>query len=73
MKKNITLTAEEQIIKSARLKALKKNKSLNNLFQAWLVDFINDDNLANKYDKFMKKVSYVNAGKKFTREELNAR
>lgn len=72
MLKNITLSADEQVIKKAREKALKCNRSLNSIFREWLRNFVNQENI-HKYEDFMKKIDYAQSGKKFSRDEMNER
>lgn len=73
MKKNITLSADENIIKKARQRARKQKTTLNNEFRKWLERYSNDDSLADYYTLIMKRLEYVKAGQKFSREELNER
>ncbi len=73
MLKNITLSAEEILIKKAREKARKKNTTLNNAFREWLKEHMNGRTVIQDYRQFMKSVKYVKPGKKFTREEMNER
>lgn len=79
MLKNITLSAEESLIREARSLAAAQNTTLNAMFREWLVELVeeaSDDDqnrIANAYDEMMERLSYVNAGRRFTREELNER
>ena len=73
MLKSITLSAEDLLIQKARDKARKEKKTLNALFREWLDGYIHNKTLENRYEQFMDRTGYVNPGKKFTREELNAR
>jgi hemerythrin len=73
MLKNITLSAEELLIQSARDKARKQKKSLNTLFRQWLGNYIAQDERAEAFDNLVKRVSYIRAGKHFSREEMNER
>jgi len=73
MIRNITLSADEVLIKSARKKAEQENTSLNKLFREWVAKYANRDNLGVEYDNLMKSLKNVCAGKKFTREEMNER
>jgi predicted transcriptional regulator YdeE len=73
MLKNITLSAEDLTIQKAREKAGKEQKTLNNLFREWLKRYINNTNMEDEFERFMERTGYVNPGKKFTKEELNAR
>lgn len=73
MTKNITLTADEKLIKLAREKASKENSTLNSEFRAWLKRYVTSDRKMIDYDSLMNDLSYANAGGPFTRDELNER
>ena len=74
MNKNITLSAEEVLIRKAREKATSQRKSLNVLFRDWLKQYVHGDDLKGDFDQLMKRLSYVQVGgKKFSREQLNER
>jgi hypothetical protein len=72
MIKNITLSAEEKLIKKARLRARKENRSLNEIFREWLARYVSQDGNSN-YQDIMVKLSYVKPGGKFSRDDLNER
>ncbi len=71
-RRNITLSAEEELIYRARVKALHEKKSLNAVFQEWLVQYVGNNTLKN-YRNLMKNLSYVKPGKRFKRDEMNER
>jgi len=71
--KNITFTANETLIDKARARARKENTSLNRRFREWLEQYATRGDENADFDEVMKKLSYVNPGKTFTREELNER
>jgi len=78
MLKNITLSADEVLIREARRQAALQNTTLNALFREWLEQYTGKDETAGKeaarrYDELMQRLSHVNAGRKFTREEMNER
>jgi len=73
MLKNITISADELVIRKAIEKANKERKKLDALFREWLNKYINHTNVENEYEQFMKRIRYVTPGRKFTREELNDR
>ncbi len=73
MKKNITFSADENLIKKAREKALKEHKNLNLLFRFWLKRYVNLSESETDYDQLMRSLKYVQTSKKFSREELNER
>ena len=73
MLKNVTLSAEENLIKNARQKASREHQTLNALFRQWLRAYVNAPASPEAYDELMRSFSYANAGKRFSREELNER
>jgi hypothetical protein len=72
MLRNITFSAEETLIKSARKKAVKRNVSLNTLFRQWLRKLAADTKPAH-YHRLMDRLDYVSSGGKFSRDEMNER
>ncbi len=73
--KNITLSAKEEAIESARQIAAQKNSTLNEMFREWL-DEINSTgsvDLGTKLDNLWKETSNFKVGKKLSREEMNVR
>jgi hypothetical protein len=71
--KNVTLSADENLIEKARQIARSQRKTLNSAFREWLEQFTaSDGNLAN-YDALMKSLGHVKAGRHFSRDELNER
>jgi hypothetical protein len=71
--KNITLSAEEKLIDKARKKAKQEHTTLNAKFRQWLERYTTDENAVQEFDQLMQKLSYAEAGKIFTRDELNER
>lgn len=73
--KNITLSAKEDAIKHARKLAERKGTTLNELFRKWL-DNLNSSAPNTKeleLKELWARTSYVRAGRKFSREEMNER
>ncbi len=73
MAKNITLSADDILIKLAREKAQRENTSLNQLFRGWVKKYVNRDKIDDEYDSLMETMADVKAGRKFSRDEMNAR
>jgi hypothetical protein len=73
MLKNITLSAEKQLIQLAREKAAKENSTLNAEFRAWLKRYVSIDCKLISYDDLMDQIAYAQPGKKFSRDEMNER
>lgn len=72
--KNITFSADEKLINDARRQAAAQGKTLNDEFREWLtLKVVTPQQRAIRYRNLMQSLSYVNAGKKFTREEMNER
>ena len=72
--KNITFSADEGLIEQARITARVQHKTLNVAFREWLVQFTAQSGNVQEYDRLMKRLKkHVNAGRRFTREEMNER
>ncbi len=71
--KNITLSAEEDLIRRARRKAADRRMSLNQAFREWLADFAGPSGRDADYEGLMARLDHVQPGRRFTRAERNAR
>ena len=71
--KNVTLSADEDLIEKARSMARAQRKTLNTVFREWLVQFTSSDGDARNYDALMKNLRHIEPGRRFTREEMNER
>jgi hypothetical protein len=71
--RNITLSADEQLIEQARLLAKSRHKTLNAMFREWLEQLTAQDGGTQEYDSLMKRLKHVQAGRHFTRDEMNER
>jgi predicted transcriptional regulator len=71
--RNITLSADEQLIEQARLLAKSQHKTLNAMFREWLEQFTAQSGGALEFDALMKRLRHVEAGRHFTRDEMNER
>lgn len=71
--KNITLSADDDLIEQARSIARSQRRTLNEAFREWLVQFTSSAGDAQAFDSLMKSLRYVNAGKRFSRDEMNER
>ena len=73
MLKNVTLKAEEALIRRAREKAQKEHMTLSTIFRQWLMRYVGQGKIATDYEALMERLSYAQAGRSFSREELNER
>jgi hypothetical protein len=71
--KNITLSADEQLIEQARLLAQSQHKTLNTMFREWLQQLTSQSGTTQEYDALMKRLKHVQAGRRFSRDEMNGR
>ncbi|HXW94030.1 MAG TPA: hypothetical protein VEK33_25995 [Terriglobales bacterium] len=71
--KNITLSADENLIEQARLIAKAQRKTLNAAFREWLEHFTGQSGSGREFDSLMKRLKHVRAGRRFTRGEMNER
>jgi hypothetical protein len=71
--KNITLSAEDNLIEQARLIARSRNKTLNTAFREWLEQYTAQNGAAQDYSALMDSLRHVKADGHFTRDEMNER
>ncbi len=71
--KNITFSADENVIKRARIRANQAGTTLNELFREWLGTYAKQEIGSDQYRRLMKQFEYAKPGKHYSREELNAR
>ena len=73
MLKNITFSAEEDLIRRARERAASERTTLNEEFRRWLEKYVERPESAEAFAVLMDQFEYVQPGRSFTREELNER
>ncbi len=73
MLKNITFSAEENLIKKAREKALAENTTLNEEFRRWLEGYIQQADSSDVFEAIMASFAYAQPGRTFKRDEMNER
>jgi len=73
--KNVTFSADPQLIEAAREKARACDRTLNDEFRAWLEDYVGRDEQADRAARFLDHVGQYahTGGRRFSREEMNAR
>ena len=71
--KNVTLSADEDLIEQARLVARSRKTTLNAAFREWLAQFAAREGTARDVDVLMERLRHVRAGRRFSREEMNER
>ncbi len=71
--KNITLSADENLIEQARLIAKSQHKTLNAIFREWLEQFTTRSGSTQEFDALMRRLKHVKSGRRFSRDEMNER
>jgi hypothetical protein len=71
--KNITLSADEDLIDRARSIAHAQRRTLNAAFREWLTQFAQSAGDTQGFDALMMQMRHVNAGGHFTRDDMNER
>ena len=74
--RNITLSATDQLIDKARDKARAQGVTLNDEFRKWLASYVQAADGQSAVDRFrsvMQAMPHADAGRTFTREEMNER
>ena len=71
--KNVTLSAEDQLLERARELAHQRSTTLNQLFRDWLAELTAERPRGDRFDELMRRLSHARSGGAFTRDEMNAR
>lgn len=71
--KNITLSADEDLIARAREQARARQTTLNQLFRQWLAEVAEQKERSSKIGALLDRLDGVDTGGNFSREEMNAR
>ena len=73
--KNITLSADENLIAAARETAANEGTTLNARFREWLEDYVQRKRKAEEAMELIRELRarVRTGGRKFTREEMNER
>ena len=74
--RNITLSATDELIDSAREKARANGVTLNDEFRKWLSSYVQGDDSQSAVTRFravMQALPKVDAGRAFSRDEMNNR
>lgn len=72
--KNITLSADEQLIEAARQRARAEHTTLNEAFRRWLADYAQAQQRLQRCDEVMAQLrGQLEVGRRVGRDEMNAR
>ena len=71
--KNITLSADGELIERARDVARSRKATLTQLFREWLAGLAGQQDRETRLQELDLRLGYARAGRKFSREAMNAR
>ena len=74
--RNITLSAADQLIDQAREKARSQGVTLNDEFRKWLASYVqtaSGQTAVSRFRSVMQSLPTADAGRTFTRDEMNER
>jgi len=75
MMKNITLSADANLIEKARERAAAEHTTLNAQFRLWLENYVQREQKSERTIETIRELqtSIFSSGRKFSREEMNER
>ncbi len=73
VRKNVTFSADSDLLQLARERAAAQKTTLQREFQAWLEQYARRRASARDYPALMARLSHIRAGGPYTRDELNER
>jgi len=71
--KNITLSADENLIEQARAQARNRKTTLNQLFREWLKEIAESERHTNEIGSLLQRLEKVDSEGHFSREGMNER
>ena len=70
--KNITLSADADLIEKARAAAKAENTTLNAAFREWLASY-SRRGVVRAHDELMERLKHIKSNPPYTRDEMNER
>lgn len=71
--KNVTLSADSDLIEKARQIASSEHKTLNDAFRDWLESYVSRKGDVEAHRALMRRLTHIDAGGPYTRDEMNER
>ena len=71
--RNITFSADEDLIEQAREVAKSHNKTLNDVFREWLASYASRKGNVERYLTLMERLAHFETGGPYSRDEMNER
>jgi hypothetical protein len=71
--RDITFSVDESVLERAREVARSENKTLDDAFRDWLIWYASRKVTLTEIEALYESLKHVQAGRKFTRDEMNER
>jgi len=71
--KNVTLSADENLIEQARLVARSRRTTLNVAFREWLEQYAAQEGAGAAVEALMRRLKHIRSAGPYTRDEMNER
>jgi hypothetical protein len=71
--KNVTLSADPELIEKARQVAKSEHKTLNAAFREWLKNYTSRAGDLRAHLALMERLKHIDSGGPYTRDEMNER
>jgi len=71
--KNVTFSADDDLIERAREVAKAEHKTLNVAFREWLAAYAARKGNVQQYRALMERLKHIDSGGRYSREEMNER
>ena len=71
--KNITLSADADLIEKARQVAKSEHRTLNDAFRDWLESYARRQGDVEAHRALMRRLRHINSNGPYTRDEMNER
>lgn len=71
--RNITFSADEDLIERAREVARAEHRTLNIAFREWLASYAARRGNVQQYRALMERLKHINPGGPYTRQDMNER
>jgi len=71
--RNITFSADEDLVEKARARARREKTTLNTVFREWLHRYAGTQTTSAEYRQLMEQLAHVKFDRKSTRDEMNQR
>jgi hypothetical protein len=71
--RKITLSADENVIERAKLRAAQEKTTLNAAFREWLSRYAGRETGSEEYARVMRRFGHVQSSGRISRDEMNER